>query len=88
MIWALDTTNNNNALFVVDLGTKIGKEYIIVIDDVMRMLLVQFTIQFMSFLSDPTHVALFSAEYVLLSFYITLGVCMYWLVFRNIVRFV
>lgn len=87
MIWALDTSNNNNALFVIDLSSKIGKEYIIVIDDVVRMLLVQFTIQFMSFLSDPVNVSLFSAEYVLLSLYITLGVSMYWLVFRNIVRF-
>lgn len=90
MIWTLANSNNDQqeALLTIDLGRKIGKEYLIVFDDVCRMLIIQFTIQFMLFLSDPSNVSMFSAEYVLLSLYIVLGVCLYWLVFRKLVAFV
>ncbi len=90
MIWTPANTNNDQqeALLTIDLGQKIGKEYLIVFDDVCRMLIIQFTIQFMLFLSDPANVSMFSAEYFLLSLYIVLGVCLYWLVFRKLVAFV
>lgn len=90
MIWTLASTTNDQqeALLTIDLGKQIGKEYVIVIDDVCRMLLIQFTIQIMFFLSDPANVSLFSAEYFLLSLYIVLGVCLYWLVFRRLIAFV
>lgn len=90
MIWTLASTTNDQqeALFKIDIGQKIGKEYVIVVDDVSRMLLIQFTIQVMFFLSDPANTSLFSAEYFLLSLYIVLGVCLYWLVFRRVISFV
>jgi hypothetical protein len=90
MIWTLANTINDQqeALLTIDLGKRIGKEYLIVFDDVSRMLIIQFTIQFMLFLSDPANTSMFSAEYFLLSLYIVLGVCLYWLVFRKLVAFV
>jgi hypothetical protein len=90
MIWTLANTDNDQqeALLTIDLSKKIGREYLIVIDDMTRMLIIQFTIQFMFFLSDPANTTLFSAEYFLLSLYIVLGVCLYWLVFRKLVAFV
>lgn len=86
MIWARNVPDQP-ALITLDVSSKIGKENIIVLDDIARMLIIQFTIQLMSFLSDPSAYALFSAEYFLISLYIVLGVALYWLVFRNLVRF-
>jgi hypothetical protein len=91
MIWTFANNNKNDqhdALLTINIGKHIGQEYVIVIDDISRMLIIQFTIQVMMFLSDPSTISLFSAEYFLLSLYIILGVCLYWLVFRKVVAFV
>ena len=91
MIWTLANTNKNDqhdALLTINIGKHIGSEYVIVVDDISRMLIIQFTIQVMLFLSDPSNISLFSAEYFLLSLYIILGVCLYWLVFRKVIAFV
>lgn len=77
---------NQPALYSVDVSSKLGKEYVVVLDDITRMLLIQFTIQLMFYLSTQDRV-FFSDEFVLLVLYIVLGVCLYWLVFRNLVRF-
>lgn len=86
MIWAQEQASQQKALFNVDISSKIGKEYVIVIDDIIRMLTIQFVIQLMLFVSGATE-DLFSAEYILVSVYIVLGVAMYWLVLRNLVKF-
>ena len=86
MIWAQEQAVEQKALFNVDISSKIGKEYVIVIDDIMRMMTIQFVIQLMLFVSGATD-EFFSAEYVLISVYIILGVAMYWLVLRNLVKF-
>lgn len=77
---------SSSSMFVVDVSSKIGKEYIPLVDDVARMVLIQFMIQFMFHLSLPNF-GLLTEEFVLLLLYIILGVCLYWLVFRNLVLF-
>ncbi len=86
MIWTRNVPDQP-ALITLDVSDKIGTENVIVLDDIARMLIIQFTIQLMQFLSDPAAYALFSAEYFLVSMYIVLGVALYWLVFRNLVKF-
>lgn len=86
MIWTRSSIDQQ-ALFSINVSSKIGKEYVIVLDDIARMLIIQFTIQVMQFLSNSNESALFSAEYVLTSLYIILGVALYWLVFRNVIKF-
>lgn len=76
-----------HALHKVDVSTKLGKEYPVMFDDIMRMVVIQFTIQLMFYLSSPDR-GFFTEEFVLLVLYVILGVSLYWLVFRNIIVFV
>lgn len=76
----------NRAYFVIDISNKIGAEYIPMIEDMCRMVTIQVMIQLMVFLSNPT-MGLATAEFFLLTMYVVLGVAMYWLVFKNVVRF-
>lgn len=60
--------------------------YINLIDDVMRMVTLQATIQFLYFMNNPEETPFWTADFVLLILYVILGVCMYWLVVKRIVR--
>jgi heme/copper-type cytochrome/quinol oxidase subunit 4 len=78
---------NYPALFTIDVTSKFGSEYIIMFEDICRMILIQITIQLMFYMSMPERQFL-SDEFILLVLYIILGVCLYWLVFKNIIKFV
>ena len=72
------------ALYVVNVP---NKEYIEVINDVVRMLTIQFMIQFLFYINNPTEVSFFSTDFLLLIIYVTLGVCVYWLVIKKLLTF-
>lgn len=78
---------NYPALFTVDITSKLGGEYVTMFDDICRMVLIQFTIQLMFYMSLPER-GFLTEEFILLVLYITLGVCLYWLVFKNLLKFV
>jgi heme/copper-type cytochrome/quinol oxidase subunit 4 len=65
-----------------------NKEYIPLIEDIVRMVIVQMTIQFLYFINNKDGEAFFSVEFILLLVYIILGVCIYWLIFKKTVIFV
>ncbi len=71
-------------LYVVDVPQK---EYIGLIDDIARMVIIQFSIQLLLYATSPEENQFFSADFVLLLLYIILGVCLYWLVFKKLVSF-
>jgi hypothetical protein len=84
----LTSTNSNYpSLFTVDITSKLGPEYVIMFDDICRMILIQITIQLMFYMALPDR-GFLSDEFILLVLYIILGVCLYWLVFKNIIKFV
>lgn len=74
------------ALFKIDISSKLGSEYIIMFEDITRMILIQLTIQLMFYMSVPER-GFLTDEFILLVLYIVLGVCLYWLVFKHIIRF-
>ena len=78
---------NHPSIYTVDVSKTLGSEYVPLCEDVARMFLIQLTIQLMFYLSIPER-AFMTDEFVLLLLYIGLGVSLYWLVFRNIVKFV
>jgi hypothetical protein len=80
-------THADNVFFLLNISERIGKEYVLMCDDLLRMFVIQFTIQMMMYLASPTTNSFISAEFVVLLFYILLGVSFYWLVFRNVVAF-
>lgn len=74
------------ARYAVDVSTAVGPGYSGYLDDVARMLCIQFTIQLMLSLMG-NGVSLFSVDFVLLMVYVVLGVSLYWLVFKRLVVF-
>lgn len=65
-----------------------NKEYIAMMDDIARMVVIQFTIQFLYFINSKDGEAFFSLDFLLLLVYIILGVCLYWLIFKKTITFV
>lgn len=72
------------SLYVIDVPKK---EYLPMIDDIARMIMIQFSIQLLLFATNPEENQFFSADFILLLIYIVLGVCLYWLVFKRLVIF-
>lgn len=63
------------------------KEYIDLIDDIVRMVTIQIGIQFLYYLNSPDTVSMFSTDFVLLVIYMILGIMLYRLVLRKIIVF-
>lgn len=64
-----------------------NKEYIELIDDIARMVTIQFAIQFLYYLNSSDNISFFSSDFVLLVIYMILGVMLYRLVFRKMITF-
>ena len=79
-------TSVDGSLFTVDITNKFGEDAAWAINDIMRMLSIQFTVQALLFFNDPQCRAFFSAEFVLLTLYVIMGVLFYWLILRRIIQ--
>lgn len=79
--------NSSATVYTVDVSRFLGPEYIPLCDDASRMFLIQLTIQLMFYLSVSDK-AFMTDEFVLLLLYIMLGICLYWLVFKKLIKFV
>jgi hypothetical protein len=75
------------SVFHLDVSAIVGSEYLPLVDDVIRMVCVQVTIQLMVYLSGSS-ASFFTSEFALLLVYVVLGVMLYWLVVRKIVGIV
>ena len=71
------------ALYVINLQ---NPEYVGLIEDIIRMVTIQITIQFLYFINN-TDVGFFTVDFFLLVIYIVLGVCVYWLIFKKLIVF-
>jgi len=71
-------------LYVVDVPKK---QYICMIDDIIRMTTIQIVIQFLFYINGPDGTAFFSVDFILLVLYIALGVCVYWLIIKKLIVF-
>jgi hypothetical protein len=72
------------ALFQVNVSDSVGKEYISLFEDMIRMNIIQITIQLMLYLSGSGS-GLVSWDFLCVVAYVNLGVLLYWLVFKNLV---
>lgn len=73
-------------LFTVDLNRTIGAEYGAMVEDILRMVCIQLTIQVMLYFSGAT-AGVFTEDLLVLVTYIVLGVLFYWLVLKSLVSF-
>jgi hypothetical protein len=63
-----------------------NKEYVPLLQDVLRMVTLQVVIQFLCYINtDDT--PFLSVDFLLLVIYVILGVCVYWLIIKKLVIF-
>ncbi len=76
------------AIYNVNISDTLGStEYNAVIEDLLRMLCIQLTIQAMLYFSGSRGTeAFWSNDFVLLLIYIELGVLLYWLVVKKLIK--
>jgi hypothetical protein len=60
-------------------------EYVGMYNDIARFAIIQLSIQFMLVLLDAQRYSIFSIDFLLLLMFMTIGVMLYWLVWRKIV---
>jgi heme/copper-type cytochrome/quinol oxidase subunit 4 len=65
-----------------------NKEYVEMLDDISRMVIIQFTIQFLYYINNKSDEGFFTIDFFLLLIYIILGVSLYWLIFKKTISFV
>ena len=80
--------SNNTSFYSVTLSDKMGPDMMRMIEDLVRMLVIQVTIQFLLFLTDSCNYAFFTPEFIVLLIYIAIAVMLYWLIFKKIIQFV
>lgn len=75
------------AMTSLDVSRLVGKEYVPMAKDVIRMVTIQVTIQFLLAIGGDG-VAFLTQEFMLLLVYIVIGVALYWMVIRRVVNVV
>lgn len=74
------------SLYIVELEKTVGREYAPVVEDIFRMICIQFTIQLMLYFSGSTQ-GIFTMDLLCIIAYVVMGVLLYWLVFKSVVTF-
>lgn len=72
-----------DALYTITLS---NPEYVSLAEDIVRMVIIQTTIQFLFYINN-SETAFFTPDFILLVIYVVLGVCVYWLVFKRLIVF-
>lgn len=75
------------SLYSINISKTLGDEYVGMFNDVSRFVIIQIAIQMMLCFMDPTRFKFLSYDFMLLLFFIVIGVMLYWLVFKKIVSF-
>jgi len=70
----------------IDISKHIGDGYVPMIEDVIRIYLIQIIVQFMLFIRSPSNYSIFDFGFLENLIYIGLGMCVYWLVFKRLVK--
>lgn len=78
--------SNFNFIFEYNISDKIGEEYVPMIEDIMKMVMLQVFIQFMLFVRNPYEHSLFDTRFIEVLIYLTLALCVYWLLFKRLVK--
>lgn len=78
------SSDDGAAVWSLDLSGLVGKEYVPFVQDVIRMVCIQLTIQLLYHLNAPAGTAFLTSDFVMLLVYIVLGVMLYWLVLRKV----
>ena len=78
--------SNFNSLYEFKITDYVSEEYLPYIEDIVRMVILQVTINFMYFSKDPLQSPFFSMEFMELILYVCMGVTVYWLIFKSLIK--
>lgn len=76
-----------DSLFLISVRDYVGHEYMGMFEDMMRMFVIQITMQLLLFFTDSSKFPFFTAEFTIFLIYIIIAVMLYWLIFKKIVAF-
>lgn len=80
-------SSSSSSLVTVDVSSAVGREYVPLFEDVVRMICIQLSVQLMVYFTSSSDAVFLTSEFLLTLIYIVVGVMLYWLVFRKLVRF-
>ena len=63
----------------------IDKEYIPLINDILRMSVIQIVAQFLFYLANPKNNPMFGETFIQTLFFLLIGIIVYWVIIRKIV---
>jgi len=63
----------------------IDKEYLPLINDIIRMSVIQIVAQFLFVLSNPSQNSMFGETFIQTLFYLLIGIAVYWLIIRKVI---
>lgn len=63
----------------------IDKEYIPLINDIIRMSVIQIVAQFLFYIANPKSNPMFGLTFIQTFFFLIIGIIVYWLVIRKLV---
>jgi len=75
----------SSAIWTVNLSKTLGHEGVLALRDIARMICIQFTVQLLLYFNDARCTAFWTAEFVLLSLYVIMGVLVYWLLLKRLI---
>ena len=81
-----NTSTVDSSFFNFKVTESFGEDAAWALNDVMRMLAIQFTVQALMYFNDPNSRSFFTGEFVLMTLYVVLGVLVYWLIIRRIIQ--
>ena len=82
------TFDQNKNMFVVNITKISNSDFTYLVNDLLRMILLQITIQFMFFTKNPDENPFFTFNFIETLIYIILGLSIYWLIIKRIVKIV
>jgi hypothetical protein len=78
----------DKTLYQISISEILGEDYVDLVNDMVRLVIIQIAIQTMLIIGDPEHYSFFSGDFGILILFIVIGVMFYWLVFKKFISFV
>jgi|UniRef100_A0A6C0BPZ8 hypothetical protein len=75
-----------NYIVEFNVTSKVGEEYLPMIEDIVKMVMLQFFIQLMLFVRNPYEHSVFDSHFLEIIIYLVLALCVYWLLFKRLVK--
>jgi hypothetical protein len=77
--------NGDDSLYIIKVSDNLGNEFIPYINELIKMVTIQFLIQFMLFLKTPKLSIIFNFEFLEILTYIVLGLSLYWFAVKKLI---